>query len=114
MVVTGNGSALEQRILADSPGQRRSAPAPEAANPSPPERSGGASPLPAAVETLSRAADAMARDILFLIDPQPHQTIVRIMDRQTQQVIAQLPSEEAIAITRAIDGLQGSIVRQKA
>jgi len=67
-----------------------------------------------AVAALNRAMAAASRDIEFSPDPASGHTVVRVMDRQTQQVIRQMPSEEALAISRAIEQWQGMVLRQKA
>ena len=48
------------------------------------------------------------------MDPDTHQTVVRIRDLQTKEVIRQIPSEDALAIARTIEKCQGVILRRKA
>ena len=67
-----------------------------------------------AVAALYRAMAAASRDIGFSPDPASDHTVVRVMDRNTSQVIRQMPSEEALAISHAIDRWQGMVLRQKA
>lgn len=78
-----------------------------------PETSGAALELPQAVAALNRAVAQMTRDVVFTIDGESKQPIVRVIDRETQQVIRQLPSAEAIEIARALDRMQGMIVRRR-
>lgn len=66
------------------------------------------------VATINRALDATSRGIEFSIDPDTHQTVIRIRDLQTKEVIRQIPSEEALAIARTIEGFQGVILRDRA
>lgn len=60
------------------------------------------------------ALDTVSSNLQFLTDPHSGRTVVQVVDAQTRQVIRQLPSEEALAITRAIDRLQSLLVREKA
>jgi len=41
-------------------------------------------------------------------------TIVKVIDKETNQVIRQIPSEEAIAISESLDKLQGMLINSKA
>lgn len=81
--------------------------------------SGAQSQPPSAAE-LSRAlaevqavVKPVARDLLFSIDKDSGKTIVKIVDTSTDEVIRQIPSEELIAIAKALDKLQGLLVKQE-
>lgn len=75
-----------------------------------------------AVKIINNAMKAMSRDIEFSLDNDTRQTVVRIRDRETGQVIRQFPSEEALAIAQDVDRLRerlgdsmrGIMLRQKA
>jgi flagellar protein FlaG len=41
------------------------------------------------------------------------QTVVKVMNKQTGDLIRQVPSEEAIRLSKALDTLQGMIIQQK-
>ena len=41
-------------------------------------------------------------------------TIVKVIDTETNKVIRQIPSEEAIAIAKSLDKLQGMLINSKA
>jgi flagellar protein FlaG len=56
----------------------------------------------------------VASDIQFSIDEDTDTTVVKIVDRNTQEVIRQIPSEEMLEIAKALDRLQGLLIRQKA
>jgi len=60
------------------------------------------------------ALDTVSSNLQFLTDPHSGRTVVQVVDAQTRQVIRQLPSEEALAITRAMDRLQSLLVREQA
>jgi len=42
------------------------------------------------------------------------QLVVKIIDRTTQEVIRQMPSEEMLAIAKALDSIKGLFVQQTA
>jgi flagellar protein FlaG len=67
-----------------------------------------------AVKAANRALEATASGIEFSIDHDSGKTVVRITDKQTHQVIRQIPSQEMIEIARAIDRLQGNLLDQLA
>jgi len=54
--------------------------------------------------------------LTFVFDDQVHQTIVKIVDSQTHQVVQQIPSEAMLAAARALAGtpLSGALVNTTA
>jgi len=71
---------------------------------------------PAASAALDRVNDLMrpmARGLAFGPDDTGN-TVLRVLDVQTNEVLRQLPSNEAIAIARALDRLQGLFVQAQA
>jgi flagellar protein FlaG len=50
----------------------------------------------------------------FAIDDESGQTIVRVTDRQTGELIRQTPSVEMLELARSLDRMQGMLLRQKA
>ncbi|MFC6521248.1 flagellar protein FlaG [Undibacterium arcticum] len=40
--------------------------------------------------------------------------MVKVVDQRTQEVIRQMPSPEALEIAKALDKMQGLLIRQKA
>jgi len=67
-----------------------------------------------AVDKISEFVSALQSELSFSIDDATGSQIVKIMDSQTQQVIRQFPSEEAVAIAHALDKLQGLLIKDKA
>ncbi|HMV19782.1 MAG: flagellar protein FlaG [Azonexus sp.] len=53
-------------------------------------------------------------DIQFTLDDETGVRVVKVVDRGTKDVIRQIPSEEILQIARALDKLQGLLIRQKA
>lgn len=50
----------------------------------------------------------------FSIDDTTGRTVVRVTDGATGETIRQIPSEEILAIARALDRMQGLLLRQQA
>jgi flagellar protein FlaG len=56
----------------------------------------------------------VSNDLEFAVDTSSGRTVLRVIDASTKQVIRQFPSEEILAITRAIDRFQGLLLKEKA
>lgn len=67
-----------------------------------------------AVDSLNKAMRQINSNLEFSIDKDTKATVVRVVDSSTGVTIKQFPSEEALAITRAMDKMQGMLLRQKA
>ena len=90
----------------------------EAARADPANKQSAAEPdratLLQAVEEVQKAIAPVAQNLLFSIDNDSGRTIVKIVDSQTDEVIRQMPSEEVLAISKAINKLQGLLISQQA
>ena len=53
-------------------------------------------------------------DLQFSVEGENKQVVVRVVDSQTKEVIRQIPSEEMVAISKAMDNMSGLLVQQKA
>jgi flagellar protein FlaG len=73
-----------------------------------------AAQLKDAVDNLNNAMKQIQSDLEFSIDKDTHRTIIKVVDSKTGDTIKQFPSEDALAIMRALDKMQGLLVRQKA
>ena len=67
-----------------------------------------------AVEQVNKAVPSFSRNLQFSVDEDTNKNIVRVVDTTTGDVIRQIPSQEIIEIAKALDKLQGMIIRQKA
>jgi flagellar protein FlaG len=67
-----------------------------------------------AIDAANAALMQVTNDLEFAVDSATGQTVVRVIDASTQQVIRQFPTEEMLAIARALDRFQGMLIRQKA
>ena len=66
-----------------------------------------------ALESINKALQALSSNLEFTIDSD-NRTIVKVVDQQTNEIIRQMPSVEALEIYKALDKLQGLLLRQKA
>ncbi len=67
-----------------------------------------------AVEQIQEVVNNLAQNLRFSIDEDTGKTVVKILDSQTQEVIRQFPTEEALSIARTLDKVQGLLFNDKA
>lgn len=67
-----------------------------------------------ALGEVEKAIVPLARNLHFSIDKETGKTIITVVDAVTKEVIRQIPSEEIVAIAKAIDRMQGLLLKQKA
>lgn len=67
-----------------------------------------------ALERLKSALPSKANALQFSVDEQSGDTIVRVVDSATGDVIRQIPSKELVEIAHAIDKMQGMLIKQSA
>lgn len=67
-----------------------------------------------ALAQVNQVVSAIAPNLQFSLDKDTGKTVVKVVDTKTNDVIRQFPSEEMLAIARAIDKLQGLLLRDKA
>lgn len=70
--------------------------------------------LQSTVDEVKQVLEPVAQNLLFSIDEDTGKTIVKIVDSTTDEVIRQIPSEEFIAIAKALDSLKGLLLKQQA
>lgn len=70
--------------------------------------------LDQAVEAINRFLKPVASSIEFSVDQDSGRTIVQVIDTDTQDVLRQFPSKDALAISHELDKLQGLLIRDKA
>ena len=64
-----------------------------------------------AVGTLNKFVASITPAIEFSTDEDSGKTIVKVIDNETQTVLRQIPSTEALEISKSLDRLQGLLVR---
>ena len=96
---------------------------PAANSPAPAAQPAVQSPAPApSAEEVREAADKInialkslvSSNLQFSVDQESGQTIVRVVDVETKDVIRQIPNEEALAIAKSLGKFQGLLIEQKA
>ena len=68
----------------------------------------------ASIARANRALAELAPALEFQIDPELNRVVMRLVDRQDHRVLRQVPSEELLAIARALDRMRGMLVNQRA
>ncbi len=67
-----------------------------------------------AIDQIQKFTQTLAQNLNFSIDEETGKTVVKVMDTQTNEVIRQIPSAEAIDIARTIGKIQGTLFNDKA
>lgn len=67
-----------------------------------------------AVQDINSFMSAMSNKIEFTVDEDSKEQIVKVVDAETGDVIRQIPTEEALEISKALDRVQGLLLRQTA
>ncbi len=67
-----------------------------------------------ATQAVRNFVQPIANNLEFSVDDDTGKTVIKVMDSSTKEVIRQIPSEEILEIARALDRLQGLLLRQKA
>ncbi|HRP22727.1 MAG TPA: flagellar protein FlaG [Thauera sp.] len=78
------------------------------------QRVPSAGELQRALEEVEKAVAPMAQSLQFSLDKDSGKTVVKVMDTDTNEVIRQIPSEEVLAISKAVDKLKGLLIKQQA
>jgi flagellar protein FlaG len=93
-------------------------PAMPVAAPSVPGSQGAGAPtreqVAAAVKHINQSMAASSQSLEFSIDDDSKQTIVKIVDQNTREVVRQIPSVEALEIAKSLDKMLGLLISQKA
>lgn len=66
-----------------------------------------------ATEQINQVVQKLGRDLQFSVDPDTHTQVVKVVDTQTKEVIRQMPTQEMLAIAKALDKLQGLLLKDK-
>lgn len=67
-----------------------------------------------AVQQANDALRQSAVGVEFSLDQGSGRVIVSVVDSETKEVLRQIPSEQMLAISRAIDNLRGLLIEQEA
>jgi len=66
-----------------------------------------------AIGKLDELVKSTRRDLQFSVDDESGETVVKIVDRQTKEVVRQIPSEEVLAAMKNMDALKGLLFAKK-
>jgi len=66
------------------------------------------------VEKLNEFIRPYVTSLQFSVDKDLGKVVVKIMDSETKEVIKQIPSEDVIALTKALSKVSGLFVKQEA
>ena len=67
-----------------------------------------------AVKAVKDFIQPMTGSLEFTLDEESGETVIKITDPSTKELIRQIPSKEMLEIAQALDRLQGLLVKQKA
>ena len=67
-----------------------------------------------AVSSANEQMHAIAPSLQFEVDAETQQVVIRLVDRQDQRVLRQVPSPEMLEIARALERMQALLVRTRA
>ncbi len=67
-----------------------------------------------AVERVKKFVESAASDVQFSVDEESGIRVIKVVDKETKEVIRQMPSKEVVELAKALDKLQGLIIKQTA
>jgi flagellar protein FlaG len=74
----------------------------------------GRQALELATQRIREYLNSSSATLEFSIDQHSGRPLLRVIDLETGQLIRQIPSEEVLAIARALDHVQGLLLQQRA
>ena len=108
IISMSNGLAPAVRAVSD---EQRPAPPPASAPVSVPTQA----QVQQAAQMINKAIQSFSSNLEFSVDDAAvGKTVVKVVDRETGEMIRQIPSQEALDIARALDRLQGLLIRNQA
>lgn len=117
--VTASAAAQSPGTAAGGP--RQNAAASSAGNIGNTATGGSAAPSPSSAQEISAALQEIrntirpiASELSFSLEQESGRMLVKIVDLETNEVIRQIPSEEIVRISKALDRLQGLLLNNEA
>ncbi len=65
-------------------------------------------------EALTQHIGTAGQNLQFSVDRDTGKTVLRVTDAESGTLLRQIPGDEALAIARILDRMQGMLIRQKA
>ncbi|WP_293780335.1 flagellar protein FlaG [uncultured Oxalicibacterium sp.] len=78
------------------------------------QQTAAGAPVGQALQSINSFLESVSSSLQFSLDQDSKRVIVKVVDKETNDVIRQIPSEEAIEISKALDKLQGLLVNSQA
>ncbi|MGH8596150.1 MAG: flagellar protein FlaG [Gammaproteobacteria bacterium] len=104
----------EPAALAAKPTQNRQDRSEPAATPATAATATGRKALEEALGNLSAHVQNLQRSLRFSVDEESGETIVKVFDTETKEVIRQIPSEELLAISNRLRSAAGVLLTDEA
>jgi flagellar protein FlaG len=102
------------QLSPDAASAKVTAPVTQQAPPPPKDVQSSRKELDQAVKAVNDFVQSANNSLQFSVDEGSGKTVVKVIDIATKEVIKQFPSEEMLAIAKALDGIKGLLVHQKA
>ena len=67
-----------------------------------------------ALQQINDTVRTFSQKLEFSVDKDTEAFVVKVVDRETKEVIRQIPSEEVLNIAKALDKLQGLLIKDQA
>ena len=67
-----------------------------------------------AVQQINETLQAFSQKLEFSVDKDTDAFVVKVVDKESREVIRQIPSEEMLSLAKALDKLQGLLIKDKA
>lgn len=68
----------------------------------------------AAVGTINKSIQSLVSSLEFSVDDSTKMNVVKVVDTKTKEVLRQFPSQEVLDIAKALDKLQGVLLKERA
>jgi flagellar protein FlaG len=66
------------------------------------------------VQELNTLVQKMQREVRFSVDDDSGEMVVKVVDRETEEVVRQIPSEEVVQLRQRLEEAAGAIFRDSA
>ena len=66
------------------------------------------------VADLNKIAQAASQGVRFSVDEESGRTVIKVVDTQTDKILRQIPTMEALKLWRSIEQMQGVMLRDTA
>ena len=67
-----------------------------------------------AAKQINEFVQQFDRNVQFIVDEETGIDVVQVVDAQSKEVIRQMPTDEMLKVAKAMDKLQGLLIREKA